>query len=166
MLTKPFSSALPLYYSVRTFHVKSRNFSEPISLKKQKPEKNRISRYSLDENSADNPIIIDNRKQPDQLNQKLEPIIKYVQYPYFVHRTKNKSLPVYSDFRNGKSRILTVIRRIEGDIQALRNDIRKEVFPYDTPINSMISINHTSNQVVIKGNYVFKVKKWFINKGF
>ncbi|CAG8765141.1 16117_t:CDS:2, partial [Acaulospora morrowiae] len=133
-----------------------RNLSEAVSVTKHKPEKNRISRYSLDENSADNPIIIDNRKQSNQLNQKLEPIIKYVQYPYFIHRTKNKSLPVYSDFRNGRSRMLTIIRKIEGDIQALRNDIRKEVFPHDTPINSMISINHTNNQVVIKGNNVFK----------
>ncbi|CAG8492876.1 1400_t:CDS:2 [Diversispora eburnea] len=116
-------------------------------------------------NSIENPIIIDNRKKLEAVPKK-EIITKFVQYPYFLHRTQFMNLPVYSDIRNGKSRVLTVIRRVEGDIQALRDDIKREVFPNDTATRSIIGINHTNNQIVIKGDHTYKMKKWLIKKGF
>lgn len=39
-----------------------------------------------------------------------------VRHPYFVSRTANNNLPVYTDIRNGRTRHLTIIRRIEGDV--------------------------------------------------
>ncbi|KAI7862219.1 mitochondrial large subunit ribosomal protein-domain-containing protein [Spinellus fusiger] len=43
--------------------------------------------------------------------------------PYFISRTSNKELPVYTEIRNGGTRQLTIIRRIEGDAEALKNEI-------------------------------------------
>lgn len=37
------------------------------------------------------------------------------QVPFMVRRTKSNNLPVYLDYRNGRARILTIIRKIEGD---------------------------------------------------
>lgn len=61
-------------------------------------------------------------KQNFALNQ-LQPVqlIKYVQYPYFVSRTRMKELPVYIDIKNGRTRVLTEISRIEGDSEVNSN---------------------------------------------
>lgn len=63
-------------------------------------------------------------KQNSALNQ-LQPVqqqlIKYVQYPYFVSRTRMKELPVYVDIKNGRTRVLTEIGRIEGDSEVNSN---------------------------------------------
>ncbi|KAJ9061865.1 54S ribosomal protein img2, mitochondrial [Entomophthora muscae] len=44
--------------------------------------------------------------------------------PYFVRRTKFLSLPVYTEYRNAGTRLLTVIRRIQGDPQQLVADLQ------------------------------------------
>ncbi len=36
---------------------------------------------------------------------------------YFVRRTDNGWLPVYSEFRSGRSRIMTIIRRVDGQLE-------------------------------------------------
>jgi hypothetical protein len=57
-------------------------------------------------------------KLPQPPQQQL---IKYVQYPYFVARTRMKELPVYVDIKNGRTRVLTEISRIEGDSEVNSN---------------------------------------------
>jgi len=37
--------------------------------------------------------------------------------PYFVERTTNGMLPVYSDIRNGGTQVLTLVRKIQGDAE-------------------------------------------------
>ncbi|CAB4389594.1 unnamed protein product [Rhizophagus irregularis] len=107
-------------------------------------------------------------KQNSALNQ-LQPVqqqlIKYVQYPYFVSRTRMKELPVYVDIKNGRTRVLTEIGRIEGDSKALCDDIRKELFYYSREKN-FINVNHTNNHVIIKGRHGLIVKEWLAKKGF
>lgn len=39
------------------------------------------------------------------------------QKPYKVLRTTNGYLPVYHDYKSARSQIITIIRRIEGDIE-------------------------------------------------
>jgi hypothetical protein len=36
---------------------------------------------------------------------------------YYVSRTKSDQLPVYSEYRNGRTRVLTILRRITGDYE-------------------------------------------------
>ncbi len=48
-----------------------------------------------------------------------------VTLPYFVERTAvGMNLPVYSDFKSGRTRTSTVIKKIYGDIDALAADLR------------------------------------------
>ncbi|ORY04815.1 hypothetical protein K493DRAFT_296788 [Basidiobolus meristosporus CBS 931.73] len=79
---------------------------------------------------------------------------------YFVKRTSGKSLPVYSDIKNGGTRFLTIVRRVEGDLDKLRQDL-STVAP-----SEYITINRRTSQIVVKGNYVREVRKWLTEKGF
>ncbi|CEP10501.1 hypothetical protein [Parasitella parasitica] len=79
---------------------------------------------------------------------------------YFVSRTTNKGLPVYSEYKNGGTRLLTIVRRIKGDANALIKDINAD-FP-----EAVVSLNAKTQQVVIKGHHVNEIKEWLINKGF
>ncbi|KAJ1887051.1 mitochondrial 54S ribosomal protein img2 [Coemansia sp. RSA 2337] len=83
-----------------------------------------------------------------------------VTYPYFVHRTRFQSLPVYTDVKNGKTRKLTIVRRIEGDLEALRSDMSKALS------DSTIQIKKASQQLVIKGERSDEVRAWLTRSGF
>ncbi|KAI8073287.1 ribosomal protein L49/IMG2 [Gongronella butleri] len=85
------------------------------------------------------------------------------QSSYLVSRTTNKGLPVYSDIKNGGTKHLTIIRRVEGDVEALRTELAA-MFP-EAPKNH-VRINPTNNHIVIKGNYVNEIKQWLVAKGF
>lgn len=79
---------------------------------------------------------------------------------YFVARTTNKGLPVYSEYKNGGTRLLTIVRRIEGDSNALIKDLNTD-FP-----EAVVSLNQKTQHVVIKGHHVNEIKEWLISKGF
>ncbi|KAJ2787829.1 mitochondrial 54S ribosomal protein img2 [Coemansia interrupta] len=86
---------------------------------------------------------------------------KLVKYPYFVRRTRFQSLPVYRDTKNGKTRKLTVIRRVEGDLEALRTDLIQALGE-----DSQIAIKKISQQLVIKGDCTRGIREWLTKKGF
>lgn len=84
--------------------------------------------------------------------------------PYIITRTDaSGSLPVYLDIKNGGTRSLTIIRRVQGDAEVLRQEVAS-LFP-DTPKN-FVTVNPINNQVVIKGSYVNDIKQWLAQKGF
>ncbi|KAJ2000799.1 mitochondrial 54S ribosomal protein img2 [Coemansia thaxteri] len=83
-----------------------------------------------------------------------------VTYPYFVHRTRFQSLPVYTDIKNGKTRKQTTVRRIEGDLEALRADMSKALS------DSSIQVRKASQQLVIKGDRSDDVRAWLTRIGF
>lgn len=82
------------------------------------------------------------------------------QLPYFVRRTINKNLPVYTEFKNGRSQVLTLIRRIEGDACELRKDLLKYFSPED------INVNLRNNHIVVKGYYPELIRTWLTKQGF
>lgn len=79
---------------------------------------------------------------------------------YTVMRTTNKGLPVYSEYKNGGTRLLTIIRRIQGDSNALVKDLVAD-FPA-----AEVNINPKTQHVIIKGHHVNELKEWLILKGF
>lgn len=79
---------------------------------------------------------------------------------YTIKRTTNKGLPVYSEYKNGGTRLLTIVRRIEGDSNALIKDINAD-FP-----EAVVSLNPKTQHVTIKGHHVNEIKEWLITKGF
>ena len=52
---------------------------------------------------------------------------KPVQYPYYIARNTMGSLPVYTEFKNAGARCQILIRNVEGDVNALIVDIRKDL---------------------------------------
>lgn len=73
---------------------------------------------------------------------------------YRVSRTKANQLPVYADVRANGHRT-TIIRRIEGSVPLLKQDLRTALGlgPDD------IKIKPTSGQIKIKGDHVNSVKR-------
>lgn len=55
---------------------------------------------------------------------------KLVQYPYYVPRNARGSLPVYSDIRNNGTRVLVLIRNVEGNVEVSAQAISFDIFLY------------------------------------
>ncbi|KAJ2451127.1 mitochondrial 54S ribosomal protein img2 [Coemansia sp. RSA 2336] len=81
-------------------------------------------------------------------------------YPYFINRTRFQSLPVYVDVKNGRTRKLTIVRRIEGDINAFHREITNAL-NLET-----LAIKNASSQLVFKGDCAEEVRRWLTEKGF
>ncbi|XP_068683856.1 large ribosomal subunit protein mL49-like [Montipora foliosa] len=66
--------------------------------------------------------------------------------PFFIKRSKFNNLPVYTDYKRGGNYKLTVIRKINGDLQALdgclRHHLGKDIH---------CQINELTSQLKIKG---------------
>lgn len=80
-------------------------------------------------------------------------------YPFFVSRTLNsKALPVYTDFLSqGKTKVVTIVRKCGGDVLELKNDMEKVVGKpvYIKP-----------GKLVVDGNYSRRLKMWLTGLGF
>lgn len=73
---------------------------------------------------------------------------------YFISRTRSNKLPVYLDYKvSGK--ITTIIRKIEGNVSQLRNDLLIELA---APKKDVV-IKDASKQIVIRGDYAQQVKE-------
>ncbi|GAA5873986.1 hypothetical protein JCM3774_004059 [Rhodotorula dairenensis] len=80
--------------------------------------------------------------------------------PYFVPRTAGGELPVYSDIRNGGSRVYTIVRKTRGNLAALQHDLAS----YLTDVPS--HVKPAAGQVVLRGDWVRETKEWLAAKGF
>jgi large subunit ribosomal protein L49 len=65
---------------------------------------------------------------------------------YHVHRTASKQLPVYLDAKRGGNLHQTLIRKIEGNVEDLRDEL-KEALRLE---EGKIAINYLTRHVVIK----------------
>ncbi|KAI5292286.1 hypothetical protein KEM52_006470 [Ascosphaera acerosa] len=67
--------------------------------------------------------------------------------PYFVRRTAGNQLPVYTDTKAGGTLQQTKIQKIEGSLEALRDQLAQEL-----GINAKdgITINHLTGHVIVK----------------
>ncbi|GAA6005487.1 hypothetical protein JCM10207_002998 [Rhodosporidiobolus poonsookiae] len=80
---------------------------------------------------------------------------------YYVPRTRFGELPVYSEIKNGGTRFLTVVRKAEGDVEALRRDL-SAFLSHSVPL----FVKPQTGQVVIRGEWVRETKEWLAAKGF
>jgi large subunit ribosomal protein L49 len=81
-----------------------------------------------------------------------------------VSRTSTNNLPIYSDIKAGKTLKQTRIRKITGDVHALRNDIVKAL--QLDPEREKAEINALTGHILIKGWHTRRLQKWMIEKGF
>ncbi|KAG6334557.1 hypothetical protein ID866_4533 [Astraeus odoratus] len=90
------------------------------------------------------------------------------QPPYFVRRNSRGSLPVYTDIRNGRTRYLIQIRNVEGQVQALANELRASLFQADSLEAAKLRIRvHDQRHVLLSGGrWKADVMSWLAAKGF
>lgn len=75
--------------------------------------------------------------------------------PYFIHRSKSNNLPIYEEGKNGGNLLQTRIRKVEGNVEALRLDIIAHLGIAPEKVH----INNLTKHVVIKGHWRKKVEK-------
>jgi large subunit ribosomal protein L49 len=81
-----------------------------------------------------------------------------------VSRTPTNNLPIYSDIKAGKTLKQTRIRKITGDVQALKNEIIK-VLELD-PEREKAEVNTLTGHILIKGWHTRRLQKFLTEKGF
>lgn len=86
--------------------------------------------------------------------------LKASERPYRIHRTLQGRLPVYTDYKNGRSRSLTLIRRVEGDVRQLVSDLQG-FLPADK-----VSLRSPTQHIWIKGNVQRAVRYWLTAIGY
>lgn len=78
--------------------------------------------------------------------------------PFFVERsTVGAAIPVYTEFKGGGTKVLTILRKIGGDINALKEEMEK-VCETEVMVRP--------GKLVVAGNYSLRMKKWLIGIGF
>lgn len=75
------------------------------------------------------------------IERTLEPL------PYFVSRTGNNNLPVYQEYKAGGNKPQIRIRKVEGNLQFLKNQI-EEAFQIG---KGGVTVNPLAGHVIIKG---------------
>ncbi|KAI4487131.1 hypothetical protein M0802_012005 [Mischocyttarus mexicanus] len=93
------------------------------------------------------------------------PTAKPNDYPYFIRRSKNHMLPVYLNRYFRGTRRVTVIRRIEGDIWKLEEEL-KQLIKETKKRTTGSRINEMSGDIRFRGDFVSLVKQWLLDKGF
>ncbi|KAF3033820.1 hypothetical protein E8E12_003982 [Didymella heteroderae] len=81
---------------------------------------------------------------------------------YHVSRSANKNLPIYTDFKRGGNLHLTTVRKITGDLQALRDELRAWLSKKDEDVK----INTLTQQVIVKGHHKEKIEEFLKGRGF
>ena len=67
-------------------------------------------------------------------------------------------IPVYSDFKNGRTRELTIVRRVTGDTEALASELVK--------VTGGARVTVRPGRVEVTGSRVPELKAWLAGLGF
>lgn len=79
--------------------------------------------------------------------------------PFSVVRTSvGRALPVYTDYRSGRSRVLTIVRRVKGDEREFVRDF-KVVCGTD-------KVEKRGGGFEVQGNHIRVVRDWLYGLGF
>ncbi|XP_077368077.1 large ribosomal subunit protein mL49 [Festucalex cinctus] len=84
--------------------------------------------------------------------------------PYMIRRSRMHNIPVYTDLTHG-NRKMTLVRKVEGDIWALENDVKrylKDVTGDELPTQ----VNEVTMTLKVKGHFEKELKEWLASKGF
>lgn len=76
---------------------------------------------------------------------------------YAVPRRESGDLPVYINYKNARSKILTYIRHVQGDRQALMKDL-EAMIPKDR-------ITKSACGVILRGKYANEVRQFLTHNG-
>ncbi|KAF2242003.1 Img2-domain-containing protein [Trematosphaeria pertusa] len=80
---------------------------------------------------------------------------------YHIARSASKNLPIYTDYKRGGNLHLTTIRKVTGDISALRDELRV----FLNKKNEEVKINSLTQHVIVKGHHVPEVTEFLKARG-
>ncbi|KAK7180669.1 hypothetical protein DPSP01_011261 [Paraphaeosphaeria sporulosa] len=80
---------------------------------------------------------------------------------YHVARSSSKNLPIYTDFKRGGNLHLTTVRKITGDLSALRDELRV----FLNKKNEDVKINSLTSHVIVKGHHVPQITEFLKARG-
>ncbi|CAH0625242.1 unnamed protein product [Chrysodeixis includens] len=85
--------------------------------------------------------------------------------PYFIARTKNHEVPIYLDITYRGMRKITKIRKIEGDIWMLNDEI-KSYLKQKNGRYVETRVHEIGRFIEAKGDHVHDLMQWAYSKGF
>lgn len=77
--------------------------------------------------------------------------------PFRVHRSRMGNLPIYTDYRNGRTRKVTILRKFAGDVAVLGRALERVC-------ESPVTLYH--GRIEVKGLHQQKVAGWLTSLGF
>jgi hypothetical protein len=77
--------------------------------------------------------------------------------PFSVERTQLKTLPVYTDVKGGRTKVITMLCKCSGDIQTLKDDMQKVCD------NKEITVR--AGKLLVTGDYKSRIKIWLTGLG-
>ncbi|KAF1844073.1 uncharacterized protein K460DRAFT_408380 [Cucurbitaria berberidis CBS 394.84] len=80
---------------------------------------------------------------------------------YHISRSASKNLPIYTDYKRGGNLHLTTIRKITGDLSALRDELRV----FLNKKNEEVTINSLTGHVIVKGHHTSEIAEFLKARG-
>lgn len=80
---------------------------------------------------------------------------------YHVARSMNNNYPIYTDYKRGGNLKSTTVRKITGDLSALRDELRV----FLNLKNEEVLINRLTQQVKLKGHHTSKITEFLKARG-
>lgn len=78
--------------------------------------------------------------------------------PFHIERSSvGASIPVYTEFKAGRTKVLTILRKCGGDINQLKEEMEKVC-------GAQVMVR--PGKLIVTGNYSMRLKKWLIGLGF
>ena len=87
--------------------------------------------------------------------------------PYHIHRTPSHQLPVYIESKNGGNLHQTRVRKIEGNVHRLRDELRTALgLDGSDEERKKVTVNFNTKHVVVKGWRKPEVEAFLKKRGF
>lgn len=83
--------------------------------------------------------------------------------PFRVLRTKSGRLPIYTDYKNGRTKKITILRKFSGDRKELREEVWRVL---GGPKNPGLEVVERAGSLEIKGDYTWQLQMWLKRLGF
>ncbi|KAH7401370.1 mitochondrial large subunit ribosomal protein-domain-containing protein [Pyrenochaeta sp. MPI-SDFR-AT-0127] len=80
---------------------------------------------------------------------------------YHISRSASKNLPIYTDYKRGGNLHLTTVRKITGDLSALRDELRVLL----NKKNEDVKINSLTGHVIVKGHHTSEIAEFLKARG-
>jgi large subunit ribosomal protein L49 len=133
------------------------NFQPPKTSTKIKVHPNLLALHDR-MSQTPKPLKYKLHEMPSAENSITQPLGPIETLPFQISRTHTGNLPIYTDYRNDRTRKLTIIRRISGDINDFKEELAKVVS--NAPISEKVG------RLEVKGLHKPVIEVWLRRLGF